>query len=134
MSSSWSRTQKSTPRLAAGDLPTSQMANLATRRCTRRASPATNPLRIATLSSPVTHLSSEKHPMLQVSYDKKITALLVIDPYDDFISEGGKVWDRLKAVADANGCVPNVLEVLNAARKAGVRVFYAPHRRYRPGD
>ena len=25
-------------------------------------------------------------------------ALLVIDPYNDFISEGGKVWDRLKAV------------------------------------
>ena len=28
--------------------------------------------------------------MLQVSYDKRITALLVIDPYNDFISEGGK--------------------------------------------
>ncbi len=27
-----------------------------------------------------------------------------------------------------------MLEVLNAARKAGLRVFYAPHRRYRPGD
>jgi ureidoacrylate peracid hydrolase len=24
-------------------------------------------------------------------YDKEITALLVIDPYDDFISEGGKL-------------------------------------------
>jgi hypothetical protein len=32
--------------------------------------------------------------MLQVSYDKQITALLVIDPFNDFISEGGKVWDR----------------------------------------
>src|SRR6185295_15753133 len=72
--------------------------------------------------------------MLQVSYDKRITALLVIDPYNDFISEGGKVWDRLKAVAEANGCVPNMLEVLAAARKAGLRVFYVPHRRYRPGD
>jgi ureidoacrylate peracid hydrolase len=50
--------------------------------------------------------------MLQVSYDKQITALLVIDPYNDFISEGGKVWDRLKGVAEANGCVPNMLEVL----------------------
>jgi ureidoacrylate peracid hydrolase len=25
------------------------------------------------------------------TYDKEITALLVIDPYNDFISEGGKV-------------------------------------------
>jgi nicotinamidase-related amidase len=69
-----------------------------------------------------------------VPYDKEITALLVIDPYNDFISEGGKVWDRLSAVAEANNCVPHMLQVLNAARKAGLRVFYALHHRYRPGD
>jgi hypothetical protein len=34
--------------------------------------------------------------------DKEITALIVIDPYNDFISEGGKLWDRLKTVAEAN--------------------------------
>ena len=26
------------------------------------------------------------------TYDKGITALLVVDPYNDFISEGGKIW------------------------------------------
>jgi len=26
------------------------------------------------------------------TYDKEITALLVIDPYNDFITEGGKIW------------------------------------------
>ena len=72
--------------------------------------------------------------MAKVTYDKEITALLVIDPYNDFISEGGKVWDRLKGVAEANECVRNMLQVLNAARKARLRVFYALHRRYRPGD
>ena len=56
--------------------------------------------------------------MAKVTYDKKVTALLVIDPYNDFISEGGKVWDRLRGVAEANGCVPNMLQVLNAARRA----------------
>ena len=40
--------------------------------------------------------------MATLSYDKEITALLVIDPYNDFISEEGKVWDRLKGVAEAN--------------------------------
>jgi ureidoacrylate peracid hydrolase len=69
-----------------------------------------------------------------LTYDKEITALLVIDPYNDFISEGGKIWDRLKSVAEANNCVPNMLQVMNAARNAGLRVFYALHRRYRPGD
>jgi ureidoacrylate peracid hydrolase len=72
--------------------------------------------------------------MAQVTYDKQLTALLVIDPYNDFISEGGKVWDRLKGVAEANNCVPHMLDVLSAARKAELRIFYALHHRYRPGD
>ena len=66
--------------------------------------------------------------------NKHRTALLVIDPYNDFISEGGKVWDRLKPVADANNCVPHMVQVFKAARSAGLRVFYALHHRYRPGD
>jgi len=69
-----------------------------------------------------------------LKFDKEITALLVIDPYNDFISEGGKVWDRLKTVAEANNCVPHMSQALNAARKAEIRVFYALHHRYRPGD
>jgi nicotinamidase-related amidase len=72
--------------------------------------------------------------MAQVTYDKDLTALVVIDPYNDFISEGGKVWDRLKGVAEAHKCVPHMLQVLTAARKAELRVFYALHHRYRPGD
>jgi ureidoacrylate peracid hydrolase len=72
--------------------------------------------------------------METVTGDKEITALLVIDPYNDFISEGGKIWDRLKAVAEANNCVPHMMQVLDDARKAGLRVFYALHHRYRPGD
>ena len=72
--------------------------------------------------------------MASATYDKEITALLVIDPYNDFISEGGKVWARLKTVAEANDCVPHMLQVLNAARKAEFRIFYALHHRYRPGD
>ncbi len=72
--------------------------------------------------------------MATLQFDKEITALLVIDPYNDFISGGGKVWDRLKAVAEANDCIPHMLQVLNAARKAELRVFYALHHRYRPGD
>ena len=72
--------------------------------------------------------------MANLKYDKAITALLVIDPYNDFISEGGKIWDRIRTVAEANQCVPNMERVLNAARNAELRVFYALHRRYRPGD
>src|SRR5207245_10215636 len=72
--------------------------------------------------------------MAKVIYDKEITALLVIDPYNDFISEEGKIWDRLKGVAEANNGVRNMLQVLNAARETERRVFYALHHRYSPGD
>jgi ureidoacrylate peracid hydrolase len=72
--------------------------------------------------------------MAKVTYEKEITALLVIDPYNDFISEGGKIWERVKPVGEANHCVPHMLQVLVAGRKAGLCVFYALHHRYRPGD
>src|SRR5262245_13867889 len=72
--------------------------------------------------------------MEKITYEKEITALLVIDPYNDFISEGGKIWDRIRAIAEANDCVPHMLQVLNAAREAELRIFYAMHRRYRSGD
>jgi ureidoacrylate peracid hydrolase len=72
--------------------------------------------------------------MTELSYDQETTGLVVIDPYNDFISEGGHLWDRLKLVAEANNCIPNMLEVLTASRRAGLRVFYALHHRYRPGD
>ncbi len=72
--------------------------------------------------------------MRNLKFDKETTALLVIDPYNDFISEGSKLWNRLKPVAEANNCVTNMLQVLNAARRAEFHIFYALHHRYRPGD
>jgi nicotinamidase-related amidase len=72
--------------------------------------------------------------MANLELHKEITALLVIDPYNDFISEGGKLWPRIKNVAEANNCVPHMSQVVAAARKAGIRIFYAMHHRYRPGD
>jgi hypothetical protein len=54
-------------------------------------------------------LHAQRHrreTMTKITYDTQLTALLVIDPYNDFMSEGGKLWDRLKRVAEANQCVP----------------------------
>ncbi|OJZ73657.1 isochorismatase [Mycobacterium paraffinicum] len=69
-----------------------------------------------------------------MTYTKDTTGLVLIDPYNDFISPGGKVWERLKGVIESNGCVTHMKRVLDAARGADIRVFYALHRRYRPGD
>jgi ureidoacrylate peracid hydrolase len=66
--------------------------------------------------------------------DSSITGLLVIDPYNDFVSEGGKLWERVRTTADENHCIAHMTEVMAAARAAEIRVFYALHHRYRPGD
>jgi len=39
--------------------------------------------------------------MADVKFIRDITALLVIDPYNDFISEGGQFWPHVKSVAEA---------------------------------
>ena len=72
--------------------------------------------------------------MGDMKYEREITAVLVIDPYNDFISEGGKIWYRIKTIAEGNDCIAHMLQVMNTARDAGIRLFYALHRRYRPGD
>jgi hypothetical protein len=38
--------------------------------------------------------------MAQPTYDPTRTGLLFVDPYNDFLSEGGKLWPRVKQVAE----------------------------------
>ena len=62
------------------------------------------------------------------------TGLLLVDPYNDFLSEGGKLWPMLKEVAAEVGLLGNLRTIVNAARKAGIQIFIVPHRRWEPGD
>jgi nicotinamidase-related amidase len=68
------------------------------------------------------------------TYDKATTALLVVDPYNDFLSEGGKVWPRVKEIALEVGLLDNLRAIHSAMRRAGMRIFIVPHRRWEPGD
>src|SRR5262245_64275394 len=72
--------------------------------------------------------------MVDVAFRLERTGLLVVDPYNDFISDSGKLWPRVREVAEANGCVSHMIEILEAARSAGVQIFFAPHHRWRIGD
>jgi nicotinamidase-related amidase len=68
------------------------------------------------------------------SYPAATTAVIMVDPYNDFISEGGKIWPRVQPVAETVNLVPNLKRLVEAARARGVHVVYAPHRRWREGD
>ncbi|HEX4247025.1 MAG TPA: isochorismatase family cysteine hydrolase [Pseudonocardia sp.] len=72
--------------------------------------------------------------MAEHGYDPARTGLLLIDPYNDFLSEGGKVWPRVREVAERVGLLDNLRAVTSAARAAGVQTFVVPHRRWQPGD
>ena len=68
------------------------------------------------------------------SYAKETTGLLLIDPYNDFLSEGGKLFGLAKPVADSVNTVAHMRDVVAAVRKAGIQVFYVPHHRAKPSD
>ena len=62
------------------------------------------------------------------------TALLIVDPYNVFMSEGGKLYDITKPQADSVGFYENMRKLIPAVRAAGVKVFIVPHHRTRPTD
>jgi nicotinamidase-related amidase len=72
--------------------------------------------------------------MTKAIYETKHTALLVVDPYNDFMSEGGKLYNVTKPTADAVGFYANMRKLIPAFRAAGIQVFIVPHHRTRPTD
>ena len=72
--------------------------------------------------------------MSTLSYPVAETALLLVDPYNDFLSPGGKLYEPAKAVIEATGTVAHMRAVLAAVRAAGIAVFYVPHHRAKPSD
>jgi len=69
-----------------------------------------------------------------VSYPAKHTALLLVDPYNDFLAEGGKLWPRVADVAQSVGLLANLKAVLQAVRARPLPVFIVPHHRAEPED
>ena len=59
--------------------------------------------------------------------DPKTTALVIVDPQNDFLSEGGVVWDLVGEQVVAHDVVSKLKQLVAAAKKADVPVFYSPH-------
>ena len=54
------------------------------------------------------------------------TALLVIDPVNDFLSEGGAAWDLTKNTVQMHDVVGNLRRAIDGARESGVPVIFGP--------
>ena len=72
--------------------------------------------------------------MITTTYAADRTALLIVDPYNDFLAEDGKLWPRVAETANAVGLHENLRAVTKAARDASLQVFIVPHHRYEPDD
>lgn len=62
--------------------------------------------------------------------DKQDTALVVIDPQNDVLSEQGVSWALVGASVRENGTVPNLSRLFKAAKANGFHVFVSPHYLY----
>jgi nicotinamidase-related amidase len=54
--------------------------------------------------------------MADGTYTAHRTALLVVDPYNDFMTEGGKLFNVIKETADASGMFGNLRKILPRVR------------------
>lgn len=72
--------------------------------------------------------------MTTVQYPKGSTALLCIDPYNDFMAEGGKMWPALAEVATSVDLHANLAKLRAAARDVGILKFVLPHHRHHDTD
>ncbi len=52
-------------------------------------------------------------------FPRERTALLVIDPVNDFLSEGGAAWEMTKSTVEKNDVVTTLRRAIDAARAVG---------------
>jgi nicotinamidase-related amidase len=72
--------------------------------------------------------------MNPVHYSKDNTGLLLVDPYNDFLSHGGKLWPLVEKIAREQELLAHMKQIVDKARATGIRIFYVPHHRSEPGD
>jgi len=71
---------------------------------------------------------------VDTAYAPHQTALLVVDPYNDFLCEGGKMWPYLREVVESVGLIDNLKRLYASARGKGIRIFIVPHYRWSARD
>jgi nicotinamidase-related amidase len=62
----------------------------------------------------------------EISFPPHQTALLIIDPVNDFLSEGGADWDMTKTTVEMNDVIENLKRLIEGTREAGIPVLFGP--------
>ena len=69
-----------------------------------------------------------------MKYPKDKTAIVLVDPYNDFLSKWGKGWPLVKLVAKDVNLLENLSAVVRVGRELKIPIAYAPHHRYKKGS
>lgn len=64
-------------------------------------------------------------------HSKNKTALLLVDPYNDFMSKNGKTWPLVRQVTKKVDLTNQLEKLTSFSRSQGWSVFYAPHHQLR---
>ncbi|MFZ0514882.1 MAG: isochorismatase family cysteine hydrolase [Candidatus Nitrosopolaris sp.] len=68
------------------------------------------------------------------SYSSQNTAILIVDPFNDFLSEGGKRWSKTKETVKGVNLIEKLKSILSSARSFGIKIVYVPHHQTEKGD
>ncbi|MEX0802551.1 MAG: isochorismatase family protein [Candidatus Binatia bacterium] len=63
---------------------------------------------------------------INLGFEPDRTALLVIDPVNDFLSDGGAGWEMTKTTVTMNDVVSNLKRAIGGARARNVPVLFGP--------
>jgi nicotinamidase-related amidase len=61
------------------------------------------------------------------------TAILIIDPYNDFLHPSGKLNSLLAQSLKETNTIQNLQILVKAAREHGIPIFYGLHQQHKPG-
>ncbi len=61
------------------------------------------------------------------------TAVILIEPQNDFLTEGGTMYAFIKEQLRERGVIGNLQALLKGAREKGVKIFYVPFHSFAPG-
>jgi nicotinamidase-related amidase len=64
----------------------------------------------------------------------KDTAVLLIDPYNDYIHPNGKVYNLCKESLEATETIAHIKALIKAARANQIPIFYCLHQQWKVGN
>ena len=71
--------------------------------------------------------------MAQIKIPKEKVAIVLIEPQNDFLSEGGTMYAHIKEQLAERHVIANLQDLLEKARGQVAKIFYCPFHPFDPG-